>query len=186
MFIKIIIPLIIISILIFLWLKHRQLHNFSNEISKEWFDIRILFQERNDCIINMINTIKDFAKNETIIFEEAIGSINRFRAAVASADLNKANLIEKQLLSSIEALINLEALYPEIGGSDVFKDYRQQINNVNKLLKKATDSYNSLVANYNNTIKEFPFIITSKIFKLKPMKFYRVEYSIMEDSIKST
>lgn len=156
------------------------------KVNEAWANVQTQYQRRLDLIGNLVNTVKGYAKHEKETFE----SITRARASVSSAinvnieDLDeekvaevqkKLNEASAQMNSGLSRLIAVSENYPELKASEQFKELQAQLEGTENRIAEARKKYNGVVKEYNTAIREFPGLITAKIFGFKSKSMFQAD-----------
>lgn len=155
-------------------------------VNKAWADVQAQYQRRVDLFGNLVATVKKYAEHESKTYKE----ITEARSAISNAikieasELDEETLAKiqnkiaeanKQLNSGLGRLIAVSENYPELKASELFRDLQAQIEGTENRIAVARTDFNGAVQTYNTAIREFPGLITAKIFGFKAKSMFKAD-----------
>ena len=150
--------------IIALWIinRYNKIINEKEKIDQARSGIDVYLQQRFDLIPNLVEIVKAYSNYEKDLLEKIVKLRNEY------------NKIDKDNLKHIEDLNNkytnllgIVEGYPELKASKSFLNLQNSLKKVEEQLQAARRIYNIEVTKYNITIKKFPTLIISNIFRFK-------------------
>lgn len=160
--------------------------NQEENVNAAWANVQTQYQRRLDLIGNLVNTVKGYAKHEKETFE----SITKARAQVSSAiNIDASELDEEtlervqsqlsaasaQMNSGLSRLIAVSENYPELKANQNFLELQAQLEGTENRIAESRNKYNKAVQEYNSAIRQFPGLITAKIFGFKVKSMFKAD-----------
>jgi LemA protein len=145
-------------------------------------DIDVQLKHRHSLIPGLVETVRGFAKHETV----AIENVAQARVAALGAASPQSKLeAEQQLGQSINAMLSIAESYPDLKASHHFRDLSAQLTDVENRVSAARRFYNLAVEEYNTTIRQFPGSRIASYRRLSTRRPYElgVERMIMDDPV---
>lgn len=146
-----IIIIAIIVVLILIWCVST-LNGFKRQeirVNESLSDIEVALTKRYDLLTKMLDTAKNYMKNEKETFTETI----KLRKGMSVGELNTAAGEVDALSGKLAAVAEG---YPELRSADVFVELQKGIRDAEEHLQAARRLYNSNVTKYNTAISVFP------------------------------
>lgn len=172
LFITLIILLIIFIIyLIFIYSK---LNKIKNNIDLEYYNIIINYKKRNDLIPKILVVLrnnfkkkkeKELLDNITILKNKLIDS--KERSEIINAD--------QELSIAIKEAIDNCHNYPSILEEATYNELKNELEEIDKDLKKQRQSYNEVVSEFNSILNEPLTKICNYILKFKEENLFNKE-----------
>lgn len=151
-------------------------------VKAAWSEVLNQYQRRADLIPNLVSTVKGYAAHEASVLTQ----VTEARAKVGSTTLNADQLddpeavkrfqqAQGQLSSALSRLLVVSENYPQLKADGLFKDLLTQLEGTENRITVARGRYVKAVQEYNVMIRQFPQVITAKIFGYKPKANFSVE-----------
>ena len=144
-------------------------------------NVQSAYQRRADLIPNLVETVKGYAAHEQGTFEAVVNA----RAKATQITLDPENLTPEKLQefqkaqgelgSALGRLIAVQENYPELKANENFKDLQVQLEGTENRINEARNKFNSVVQNYNVTIRSFPKNILAGIFGFRKMDKFEAD-----------
>ncbi len=139
-------------------------------LKKAWNNVQTEYQNRNDLVGNLVNTVKgaaDFEKSTLTAVVEA-------RAKATSVNINADNLTPEkiaefqaaqgQLSGALSRLLATVEAYPTLKATENFTMLQNQLEGIENNIKNARKVYNEEVNVYNTKVRSFPMNIMAGMF----------------------
>jgi LemA protein len=160
--------------MIFFWGcgKYNNIIGNDEKVNNAWGNVQTAYQMRADLIPGLIASVQAGAKNEKEILE----NVTKARAGIAEAKKDIADAVTPEQMDNAGRKINsaftlaVES-YPQIKGTELFKDLQVSLSGVESRINTARNDYNNLVKDYNISIRRFPGSIVASFggFSTKEM-----------------
>ena len=160
-----IIIIAIIAVLILIWCVST-LNGFKRQeirVNESLSDIEVALTKRCGLLTKMLDTAKNYMKNEKETFTGTI----KLRRGMTVGELNTAAGEVDALSGKLAAVAEG---YPELRSADVFVELQKGIRDAEEHLQAARRLYNSNVTKYNTAISVFPANLLSG--GRKPIDFF--------------
>ena len=138
---------------IYVWRTYNTMVRSRNLVDEGWSGIDVQLKRRADLVLNLVETVKGYAKHEKELFEK----VTQARAAAVSAgSVGERAQAENALPGTIRSLFAVAENYPELKANTNFLDLQQNLGNIEAEIQMARRSYNGTVRAYNSLIQVFP------------------------------
>lgn len=140
-------------------------------VKKAWGDVEANYQNRNDLIGNLVETVKGYAKFEKETLTQVIEarskatSINLKAEDVTPETMEKFQQAQAGMSSALSRLLVVSEQYPDLKASAQFMELTQSLERMENKINISRRDYNTAVANYNTYIRSFPQAIYAGWFK---------------------
>ncbi|WP_447754173.1 LemA family protein [Pseudomonas nicosulfuronedens] len=152
------------------------------QVKAAWSEVLNQYQRRADLVPNLVSTVKGYAAHEASVLTQ----VTEARAKVGSTTINADQLddpealkrfqqAQGQLSSALSRLMVVSENYPQLKADGLFKDLLTQLEGTENRITVARGRYVKDVKDYNVLIRQFPQVITAKIFGYKPKANFSVE-----------
>ena len=149
----------------------------SEAVESSFSNIDTNLQRRADLIPNLVNTVKGYTNHET----EIINSITDARAKLTSANtVEEKSNANKELSSSLNALMVVVENYPDLKASENFKQLSDELAGTENRIAIARRDYNEAVKTYNTSIKTFPNSMLAGMFGFAQKSYFEANESSRE------
>lgn len=138
---------------IYVWRTYNTMVRSRNLVDEGWSGIDVQLKRRADLVLNLVETVKGYAKHEKELFEK----VTQARAAAVSAgSVGERAQAENALTGTIRSLFAVAENYPELKANTNFLDLQQNLGNLEAEIQMARRYYNGAVRAYNSLIQVFP------------------------------
>lgn len=139
-------------------------------VKKAWNNVQTEYQNRNDLVGNLVNTVKGAANFE----QKTLTDVIEARAKATSVQVNADNLTPEKLAEFQQAqqgvssalsrlLVSVEA-YPQLKATENFTRLQGQLESIENNIKNARKTFNDEVNVYNTKVRSFPMNILGSMF----------------------
>ena len=142
----------------------------SNDVENAWGKVQTAYQRRADLVPNLVSTVKGAAAHEANTLQAVtdartkVGSINISADSLTEENLKKFQQAQNELSSALKSLIAVSEAYPNINGTENFRDLQAQLEGTENRISTARTDYTNAVNTYNNSVMKFPGNIVAMIF----------------------
>src|SRR3954464_11193861 len=133
-------------------------------VKAQWAQVQNQLQRRNDLIPNLVETVKGYASHEEAVFREIAESRSKLAGATTPADQIAA---ANQQTAALGRLLVIVENYPQLKANEQFNRLMDELSGTENRIAIARMRYNEAVQNYNTSRRQFPGVITARIFKFK-------------------
>lgn len=156
-------------------------------VNAAWASVQTQYQRRMDLIGNLVNTVKGYAKHEKETYEAITKARSQMSSAinVDASELDEETLervqnalsnASAQMNSGLSRLIAVSENYPELKANQSFLELQAQLEGTENRIAEARNKYNKAVQEYNSEIRQFPGLITAKIFGFKVKSMFKADF----------
>ena len=144
------------------------------QVKSGWSEVVNQYQRRADLVPNLVNSVKGFAQQE----KDVLLGVTNARAKVGSiqatpevlndpAAFQKFTAAQGELSSALSRLLVVTENYPQLKSDARFAQLMDQLESTENRLAIERMRYNERVQEYNTSRRQFPGVITAKIFSFK-------------------
>lgn len=152
------------------------------QIKAAWSEVLNQYQRRADLVPNLVATVKGYAAHE----QQVLTDVTNARARVGSVNITADQLDDPQMLqrfqqaqselsSALSRLLMVTENYPQLKADGLFRDLMVQLEGTENRITVARNRYVQAVQQYNVLVRQFPGVITAKIFGYAPKANFSVE-----------
>ncbi len=151
--------------------------NGEENVDKAYAQVENQLQRRLDLIPNLVNTVEGFAKQE----KEVIASVTEARAKLAGAGSPEEQATANDELSgSLSRLLVVVENYPDLKSDANFRQLMDELAGTENRLSIARQDYNTVVADFNKTVKRFPGALLAGIFGFDEKEYFKADAGAKE------
>jgi LemA protein len=133
-------------------------------VKAQWAQVQNQLQRRNDLIPNLVETVKGYATHEETVFKEIADSRSKLAGATTPADQIAA---ANQQSAALGRLLVIVENYPNLKANEQFNRLMDELAGTENRLAVERMRYNERVQEYNTSRRQFPGVLTAKIFSFK-------------------
>ena len=152
---------VLLIIVIAWWISTRNAFvRLKNKVEEAWATIDVYLKKRYDLIPNLVETVKGYAKHESVTLQNVVSARN---VAMNARTPDEKVLAEKGLNSSLRTLFTaVSESYPELRANSNFLDLQNQLKTIESELEGSRRYYNGVVKSFNTKLEIFPANIVGK------------------------
>lgn len=150
-------------------------------VKKAWNNVQAEYQNRNDLVGNLVNTVKGAANFE----QKTLTDVIQARAKATSVNINADNLSPEKIAEFQQAqngvssalsrlLVSVEA-YPDLKAVGNFTQLQGQLEGIENNIKNSRKTFNDAVNVYNTKVRSFPMNILGNMFGFKPKEGFAAD-----------
>lgn len=139
-------------------------------VKKAWNNVQTEYQNRNDLVGNLVNTVKGAANFE----QETLTKVIEARAKATSVNINADNLTpeklaefqqaQAQLSGSLSRLLVVAEQYPDLKATQNFTQLQGQLESIENNIKNSRKVFNEEINLYNTKVRSFPMNLLAGMF----------------------
>jgi LemA protein len=133
-------------------------------VKAQWAQVQNQLQRRNDLIPNLVETVKGYATHEESVFREIAESRSKLAGATTPAEQIAA---ANQQSAALGRLLVIVENYPNLKANEQFNRLMDELSGTENRLAVERMRYNERVQEYNTSRRQFPGVLTAKIFTFK-------------------
>ncbi len=143
------------------------------KVNKAWSDVQTEYQNRNDLIGNLVNTVKGAANFE----QSTLTAVVEARAKATSVNVSAENLTPEklaefqaaqgQLSGSLSRLLATVEAYPTLKATENFTKLQGQLEGIENSIKNSRKVFNEAIQGYNMQVRTFPMNLFAGMFGFK-------------------
>jgi len=152
--------------------------SLDEQVSSQWGNVQNSYQRRADLIPNLVSTVKGYAEHEQETFTKVIEarsqatSVKIDPANMTTEDLQKFQQAQDGLSSALSRLMVVVEQYPDLKANQNFLDLQAQLEGTENRISVERNKFNEVTRNYNSYVRQFPALITAKIFGFKKKEYF--------------
>src|SRR6202165_5484021 len=139
-------------------------------VKAQWAQVQNQLQRRNDLIPNLVETVKGYASHESQVFEDIAASRAKLAGAATPADQIAA---ANQQSAALGRLLLIVENYPQLKANEQFNRLMDELSGTENRLAVERMRYNEGVQEYNTSRRQFPRVLTAKMFGFKEYPFFQ-------------
>ena len=164
--------LIVIAVIAVIWgiSAYNGLVTMDENVNTEWANVETQYQRRADLIPNLVNTVKGYAAHESETLESVIAARSKAtQITIDPANLTPEKLAEYQeaqgaVTSALGKLLAISESYPDLKANQNFLELQAQLEGTENRITVARNDFNTVVKDYNQTVRAFPANIFAGMF----------------------
>jgi LemA protein len=140
-------------------------------VKAAWSEVLNQYQRRADLVPQLVKTVDAYMTHEREVLTQVTEARSRVGTVQLSADaLNDPEAVKRfqqaqgQLTQALSRLIAVSENYPQLKSDGLFRDLQAQLEGTENRIAVARGRYVQAVESYNVLIRQFPGVITAKLF----------------------
>ncbi len=143
-------------------------------VKAQFAQVQNQLQRRNDLIPNLVETVKGYASHEQEVFQQIAESRSKLSGAQTPAEtINAAN----QQSAALARLLVIVENYPNLKANEQFNRLSDELSGTENRIAVERMRYNERVQEYNTSRRQFPGIITAKVFSFQDYPLFEAPES---------
>lgn len=167
---------VLLLILLYGFSTYNSLVGKQQNVEAAWGKVQVTYQRRADLVPNLVSTVKGAAAHEKSTLQALtdarakVGSLNISADDLTEENLKKFQAAQNELSKAMKSLIAVGEAYPNIKGTENFRDLQVQLESTENRVSTARMDYTAAVKDYNNVVMKFPSNIVAGIcgYEKKP------------------
>lgn len=141
----------------------------SEDVDAQWAVVESKLQRRYDLIPNLVNSVKGIMDQEKEVFK----NIADARARLAGAGTTEEEVAaSNELEGALARLLVVMENYPELRSVESVNNLMDELAGTENRISVERDRYNTVVREYNGSIKRFPRNILAGVFVFQPKLYF--------------
>ena len=158
---------------------YNQIQQKDETVKAAWSEVINQYKRRADLVPNLVNTVKGYASHEERVLTEVTNARARVGQISVNADdpqsLATFQQAQGELSSALSRLLVVSENYPNLKADQSFRDLQAQLEGTENRITVARGRYIQSVQDYNTYIRQFPALVTARIFGYQPKPNFTVE-----------
>ena len=143
-------------------------------VKAQWAQVQNQLQRRNDLIPNLVETVKGYASHEKEVFQQIADSRAKLSGAQTPADTIAA---ANQQSAALARLLVIVEAYPNLKANEQFNRLTDELAGTENRIAVERMRYNERVQEYNTSRRQFPGLITAKLFGFRDYPLFEAPES---------
>ncbi len=172
----------ILAVLVFMGCNgYNSLVKQDESVKKAWNNVQTEYQNRNDLVGNLVNTVKGAANFEQSTLTAVVEArANATRMNVSAEDLTTENIAkfqaaQGQLSGALSRLLATVEAYPNLKATEGFMKLQSQLEGIENNIKNSRRAFNEEINLYNTRVRSFPMNILGGIFGFKQKEGFKAD-----------
>lgn len=165
----------IILLVIYAVLIYNSLVRGRNQTAEAWSDIETHLKRRYDLIPNLVETVKGYAKHESLTLENVINARNKAMSQSGGPENHTA--AENALGQTLKSLFALSESYPDLKANQNFIELQKEVTDTEDKIQASRRFFNSVALTFNNRTQTFPSNIIAGMFNFKELSYFELDES---------
>ncbi|MCC2596265.1 LemA family protein [Pusillimonas sp. MFBS29] len=160
---------------------YNDIQRLDEQVKAAWSQTLNQYERRAELVPKLVASVDAYMANERAILTQ----VTEARAKVGSIQISAADLqdpalmarfnqVQGELSSALSRLIAVSENYPQLKSDGVVRDLMTQLEGTENRIATERGRYVQAVQEYNQFIRQFPTVITAKIFGYDTMENYGV------------
>jgi LemA protein len=146
-------------------------------VKAQWAQVQNQLQRRNDLIPNLVETVKGYASHEKEVFQQIAESRAKLSGAQTPADAIAA---ANQQSAALARLLVIAEAYPNLKANEQFNRLSDELAGTENRIAVERMRYNERVQEYNTSRRQFPGVITAKLFGFRDYPLFEAPASAQQ------
>lgn len=143
-------------------------------VKAEWAEVRNGLQRRDGLIPDLVEIVKRYAPHEQSVFQAVADSRVRLAAARTPEETIAA---ANQQSTELERLLSVAGNHPRLKANESFSRLMKELASAETGIAVERMRYNAQVQLYNKARRQFPGMLTARLFSLRNYPFFEVPMS---------
>lgn len=161
---------------------YNKIQRLDEQVNAAWSQALNQYERRADLVPKLVASVNAYMVNERAVLTqvtEARAKVGEIKLSVA--DLDKPELMAKfaqaqgALSSGLSRLLAVSENYPVLKSDGLFRDLMAQLEGTENRIAVERERYVRAVQAYNQEIRQFPTLITAKVFGYEPKAQYGLD-----------
>ncbi len=161
---------------------YNDIQRLDEQVKTAWSQVLNQYERRAELVPKLVNSVNAYMVNERAVLTQVtearskVGSIQ-----ITAADLDNPEVMARfeqaqgQLSSALSRLIAVSENYPQLKSDGLFRDLMTQLEGTENRIATERGRYVQAVQDYNLIVRQFPTLITAKIFGYKTKENYGLD-----------
>lgn len=160
---------------------YNEIQRLDEQVKAAWSQTLNQYERRAELVPKLVNSVDAFMVNERAVLTEVTEARSRVGSIQIDVnDLDDPALVarfeqaQSQLSSALSRLIAVSENYPQLKSDALFLDLMTQLEGTENRIATERGRYVQAVQEYNLVVRQFPTLITARLFGYKVKENYGV------------
>lgn len=160
---------------------YNDIQRLDEQVKTTWSQTLNQYERRAELVPKLVSSVNAYMVNERQVLTQVTEARSKVGSIQISAkDLDNPEVMKKfteaqsQLSSALSRLIAVSENYPQLKSDGLFRDLMTQLEGTENRIATERGRYVQAVQEYNLVVRQFPTLITAKIFGYHTMENYGV------------
>lgn len=169
---------------------YNEIQGLDEQVKAAWSQTLNQYERRAELVPKLVSSVDAYMVNERAVLiqvTQARAAVGRIQ--ISADDLQNPELLARfeqaqgQLSSALSRLLAVSENYPQLKSDGLFRDLMTQLEGTENRIATERGRYVQAVQQYNLAVRQFPTLITAKLFGYKTIENYGVgkQEQIMRD-----
>jgi LemA protein len=169
---------------------YNEIQRLDEQVKAAWSQTLNQYERRAELVPKLVSSVDAYMVNERAVLiqvTQARAAVGRIQ--ISADDLQNPELLARfeqaqgQLSSALSRLLAVSENYPQLKSDGLFRDLMTQLEGTENRIATERGRYVQAVQQYNLAVRQFPTLITAKLFGYKTIENYGVgkQEQIMRD-----
>lgn len=160
---------------------YNDIQRLDEQVKTAWSQTLNQYERRAELVPKLVNSVNAYMVNERAVLTQ----VTEARSKVGSIQINADDLqnpevmarfsqAQGELSSALSRLIAVSENYPQLKSDGLFRDLMTQLEGTENRIATERGRYVQAVQEYNLIVRQFPTLITAKIFGYDTIENYGV------------
>ena len=154
---------------------YNEIQRQDEQVKAAWSQVLNQYERRADLVPKLVSSVNAYMVNERTVLQQVTDARARVGQIRVSADdladpalMARFEQAQGALSSSLSRLLAVSENYPQLKSDGLFRDLMTQLEGTENRITVARERYVGAVQSYNLTIRQFPTLITARVFGYQP------------------
>ena len=160
---------------------YNDIQRLDEQVKTAWSQTLNQYERRAELVPKLVNSVNAYMVNERAVLTqvtEARAKVGSVRISVDDLDdpqaMERFSQAQGELTSARSRLIAVSENYPQLKSDGLFRDLMTQLEGTDNRIATERGRYVQAVQEYNLIVRQFPTLITAKIFGYRTIENYGV------------
>ncbi len=160
---------------------YNDIQRLDEQVKTAWSQTLNQYERRAELVPKLVNSVNAYMVNERAVLTQVTEARSKVGSIQISANdlqnpevMARFNEAQGQLSSALSRLIAVSENYPQLKSDGLFRDLMTQLEGTENRIATERGRYVQAVQEYNLIVRQFPTLITAKIFGYDTIENYGV------------
>ena len=161
---------------------YNDIQRLDEQVKSTWSQMLNQYERRAELIPQLVKSVDAYMVNERAVLTQVTEARARVGQLKLTADdlenpelMARFQQLQGQLSSALSRLIAVSENYPQLKSDALFRDLMTQLEGTENRIATERGRYIQAVQEYNLIVRQFPTLITAKIFGYRVKENYGVD-----------